>query len=66
MARAAVAGPIVASQIERTKRRLTEEINAEFKRAVENFNVRRNAVQATIDSPIEYERVRKLCPEGWR
>lgn len=66
LARAAMAGPIVASQIERTKRRLTEEINAEFKRAIENFNVRRNSVQATIDSPREYERVRKLCPDGWR
>lgn len=64
-ARAAMAGPIVAAQIERTKRRLTDEINAEFKRAVENFNVRRNAVQATIDSPTEYERVRKMCPDGW-
>ena len=64
-ARAATAGPIVASQIERTKRRLTDEINAEFRRAVENFNVRRNAVQATIDSPTEYERVRRMCPDGW-
>jgi hypothetical protein len=65
LARAATAGPIVASQIERTKRRLTDEINAEFRRAVENFNIRRNAVQATIDSPTEYERVRRMCPDGW-
>jgi hypothetical protein len=66
MARSFAVAPVPLARVEQVQERMKADLNGELQRLIEAFHKRRDAAQAAIDAPAEYERVRRLCPGGWQ